>query len=333
MSTVKKTCDWRDDLQAGACGEPADLDFARAMLNGLRQDPKSIPCRFLYDKRGSELFEEITRLPEYYPTRTETAILQTYAEEIREQTPAGSLLVEFGSGSSTKTEILLEKLDRLAGYVAIDISPAALEDASHRLAKRFPSLPIYPVVGNFSSPMRLPEEFAPVHKLGFFPGSTIGNLNRDEAVCLLSNMRSILGPDSQLIIGADLKKDPEILRRAYDDAKGITAQFNLNLLVRANRELSADFDVAQFEHLASYNEAEGRMELFLVSKTDQTVDILGQSFAFSAGEKIHTEDSHKYEAEGFQKLCCDAGWTPQVVYKDKSSMFSVHLLHNIAVDA
>ncbi|MEQ8825500.1 MAG: L-histidine N(alpha)-methyltransferase [Filomicrobium sp.] len=330
MSLVKKASLQSTEIAIETDGETAELGFARAMLAGLRQEPKSVPCRFLYDRRGSELFEEITRLPEYYPTRTETAILQDCAEDIRQKTPAGSLLVEFGSGSSTKTEILLDKLDRLAGYVAVDISPAALDDASERLSRRFPDLPIYAVVGNFSSPMTLPDEFSSKPKLGFFPGSTIGNLERDEAVRLLSNMRAILGPGSQLIVGADLKKDAKVLVQAYDDSQGVTAEFNLNLLTRANRELRADFDVASFEHLARYDEAEGRMESYLVSKTDQRVQVLGHTFEFAAGEKVHTENSHKYDISEFAELCRAANWEPLEVYTDSAELFSVHLMKNSA---
>ncbi len=330
MSTLKTVSSWQQEPKGGPGCDATDLGFARALLAGLTKEHKSVPSRFFYDKRGSELFEEITELPEYYLTRTETAILTENAEAIRKQTPAGSLLVEFGSGSSTKTEILLETLDRLAGYVAIDISPAALDEASQRLRKRFPELPIYTVVGNFSSPMRLPEQFLSVPKLGFFPGSTIGNLERDEAVSLLSNMREILGPGSRLIVGADLKKDREILQRAYDDSEGVTAQFNLNLLARANRELGTDFDLASFKHQAAYNEAEGRMESYLVSTKDQSVRILGQEINFSAGERMHTENSHKYEIEEFHKLCCSAGWAIQNVCTDDDRLFSVHVLQNTA---
>ena len=330
MSTLKSAYLRNDKPKEETGRDPANLDFARALLSGLNKEHKSVPSRFFYDKRGSELFEEITELPEYYLTRTETAILERYAEDIRRDTPSGSLLVEFGSGSSTKTEILLRKLDRLKGYVAVDISPAALNEAAERLSKRFPDLPIYTVVGNFSSPMQLPDQFRDVPKLGFFPGSTIGNLEPGEAVRLLSNMRDILGSGSRLILGADLKKDPEILQRAYDDSQGVTAQFNLNLLTRANRELGSNFDLRKFEHQAIYNEAEGRMESYLVSTTDQTVKLLGQEIKFAAGEKMHTENSHKYDIEDIEKLCCSAGWAIQNVCTDDERLFSVHVLQNTA---
>lgn len=309
-------------------GKPADLEFARELLRGLRQAEKSIPCRFLYDQRGSELFEQITELPEYYPTRTETKILKSCVNEIRSATPTGSLLIEFGSGSSTKTEILLAALDRLAGYVPIDISPSALEEARERLSDRFPELDIYPVVGDFSARMELPPEFSGTPKLGFFPGSTIGNLRTTEAEHLLGNMREILGASGRLIIGVDLRKDEDMLVAAYDDAQGVTAAFNLNLLDRANRDLKTNFDLSRFEHLATYDADHGRIDMNLVSKIDQTVSVLGHEITFSEGERIHTEHSHKYDIEGFRNLARRAGWTPDRVWTDERSYFSVHELHN-----
>lgn len=308
--------------------EPADLEFARALLTGLRAERKSIPCRFLYDARGSELFEEITRLPEYYPTRTETSILQACAQKIRATTPAGSLLVEFGSGSSTKTEILLSALDRLAGYVAIEISQSALDEATERLRQQFPDLAVFPVVGDFSKAVELPIQFADTSKLGFFPGSTIGNLVPEEAIKLLANMRKVLGPDSRLVIGADLKKDRDVLLAAYNDARGVTAAFNLNLLERANRVLHTNFDVSKFKHIATYDPEHGRIDMNLVSTVDQTVNVLGHPISFAEGEKIHTEHSHKYGITDFQNLAKEAGWTPVHVWTDKANLFSVHELSN-----
>lgn len=311
--------------------EPADLEFARELLAGLRKTQKSIPCRFLYDRRGSELFEDITELPEYYPTRTETKILRACAGDIRDATPTGSLLVEFGSGSSTKTEILLSALDRLKGYVAIDISPSALEEAEKRLSEKFPGLDIFPVAGDFSRDLVLPIEFAPVPKIGFFPGSTIGNLVPEEAVQLLANMGRILGEGSRLIVGADLRKDPEILLAAYNDAQGVTAEFNLNILARANRDLKAKFDLSKFEHAATYDAEYGRIDMTLISKADQVVPVLGHEFTFSEGETIHTEHSHKYDAEGFRDLARRAGWTPTRVWTDENDLFSIHELQRPSI--
>ncbi len=308
--------------------EPADLEFARELLRGLRRPDKSIPCRFLYDRRGSELFEQITELPEYYPTRTETNILETCVDEVRGATPSGSLLVEFGSGSSTKTEILLAALDRLAGYVAIDISPSALEEAKERLAARFPELAVFPVVGDFSTSVELPTEFAGTPRLGFFPGSTIGNLKPSDAVGLLANMREILGASCRLVIGVDLRKDRDILLAAYDDPQGVTAAFNLNLLARANRDLKTNFDLNKFEHLATCDSDLGRVDMNLVSKSDQMVCVLGHEIALSKGELIHTEHSHKYDIEGFRELARQAGWTPNRFWTDEKARFSVHELHN-----
>lgn len=327
---MSKSAAKRKGLETSVVAEPADLDFARALLAGLRAPEKSIPCRFLYDKRGSELFEKITELREYYPTRTETAILEACAGEIRDATPAGSLLVEFGSGSSTKTEILLKALDRIAGYVAVEISPSALEDASKRLSARFPGLAIHPVIGDFSRHVELPGAFHETPKVGFFPGSTIGNLVSTAAVELLANMRRILGGDSRLIIGADLRKDQEILLAAYDDEEGVTAQFNLNILERANRDLNTSFDIAQFEHLATYDNERGRIDMHLVSKSDQSLSVLGHEVLLAEGERIHTEHSHKYDIEGFRDLARQAGWTPQRVWTDSDALFSVHELHNLS---
>ncbi|MBU1212937.1 MAG: L-histidine N(alpha)-methyltransferase [Alphaproteobacteria bacterium] len=319
--------------QTSEGSRPADLEFARALLIGLRAPEKSIPCRFLYDARGSELFEDITQLPEYYPTRTETAILEACASEIRDATPAGSLLVEFGSGSSTKTEILLSALDRLSGYVAIDISPSALDEAAKRLSTRFPDLRIFPVVGDFSRPLDFPAQFDAVPRIGFFPGSTIGNLVPEAAVDLLANMGRILGPGSRLIVGADLRKDRDVLLAAYNDAQGVTAAFNLNILARANRDLRAKFDLDQFEHLATYDDDNGRIDMHLVSRADQVATVLGHDIAFEKGERIHTEHSHKYDIAGFQNLAIRAGWTPQRVWSDNAKLFSIHELHRpLAVD-
>jgi dimethylhistidine N-methyltransferase len=265
-------------------------------------------------------------LPEYYPTRTETRILRERAQEIAADAADGAVLIEFGSGSSTKTELLLAELGKLYGYVPIDISPTALADARARIRRRFKSLRVLPVCGDFAQPLALPSEIDRRPRLGFFPGSTIGNLTEPAAVKLLSNMARILGPGARLIIGADLKKDVRRLIRAYDDEEGVTAAFNLNLLKRANRELGADFDVGQFDHLAIYNERHGRVELYLVSQAAQTVTVLGRRIAFAAGERIHTEHSHKYDIAGFHALAARAGWQPLKVWTDAESLFSVHVL-------
>lgn len=304
----------------------ANSDFARALLQGLSAPEKSIPCRFLYDAAGSDLFERITELPEYYPTRTEMGILRACAGEIAADAAPGNVLIEFGSGSSTKTEILLAEMHKIHAYVPIDISKAALSDAYDRIRRRFPDLVVLPVCGDFARPLALPPEIARRPRLGFFPGSTIGNLANDEAVALLSNMALILGTGARLIIGADLKKDVDTLLRAYDDPAGITAAFNLNLLRRANREFGTKFDVGRFDHLATYDEEHGRVDLYLVSRIDQVVNVLGRRIHFAAGERIHTEHSHKYDIAGFQALAARAGWRALKVWTDPDKLFSVHVL-------
>lgn len=304
----------------------ASSDFAEAVLDGLSAPQKSIPSRFLYDAAGSALFEKITTLPEYYPTRTETEILRHHAEEIAAVVPADAVLVEFGSGSSTKTELLLERMQNLRAYVPIDISAVALHDARTRIAERFPALRVMPIEADFAQPINLPPEFSASPLFGFFPGSTIGNLRPADAVVLLANMRRTLGAQARLIIGADLKKNVRRLLAAYDDAEGVTAAFNLNLLVRANRELGANFKLDQFRHAASYDMRNGRIDMHLVSLQEQWVEVCGARFHFDAGEQIHTEHSHKYEIEGFHALVGEAGWRPQVVWTDPERLFSVHVL-------
>lgn len=308
--------------------DPAAIgsDFSEALIAGLSAPQKSIPSRFLYDAAGSALFEKITTQPEYYPTRTETDILRHQAEEIAAIVPAGAVLVEFGSGSSTKTELLLERMDKLHAYVPIDISSAALRDAKARIAERFPELLVMPIEADFAQPIVMPPEFSARPLFGFFPGSTIGNLRPVDAVALLASMRRTLGPDAHLIIGADLKKNVRRLLAAYDDADGVTAAFNLNLLARANRELGANFKLDQFKHSATYDIRNGRIDMHLVSLREQWVDVGGHRFHFDAEEQIHTEHSHKYEIEGFHTLVSEAGWRPQVVWTDAERLFSVHVL-------
>lgn len=304
--------------------DPARLDFARAVIDGLRKPDKSLPCRFLYDARGSELFEEITRLPEYYPTRTEARILRNCSAEIAATTAPGTALIEFGSGSSSKTEILLEALHDLKAYVPIDISSAALDDACDRLELRFPGLAIVPVVADFSRPVLIPATVATAPKMGFFPGSTLGNLERGPAIALLASMRETLGVNARLIIGIDLKKDRDLLLAAYNDAAGVTAAFNLNILAHANHALGANFDPDNFRHEATYDEDIGRIDMTLIAKRDCDVEVLGYTFHFSEGERIHTEHSHKYDIDGFQALAREAGWRPEKVWTDPERLFSVH---------
>jgi len=304
----------------------SSADFANALLAGLSAPAKSIPCRFLYDAAGSALFERITELPEYYPTRTEMKILAERAAEIARAAAPGNVLIEFGSGSSLKTELLLAEMHLLYAYVPIDISAAALRAAQARINERFPDLRVLPLCGDFSHPLALPPQIKGRPRLGFFPGSTIGNLEDAAAVKLLASMAQSLGAGSRLIIGVDLKKNEQRLIEAYDDAGGVTAAFNLNLLKRANRELDTDFDVSQFDHLAIWDERCGRVALFLVSQADQSVNVLGKRIDFAAGERIHTEYSHKYDIDGFHTLAAKVGWKPLHVWTDPEHLFSVHVL-------
>ena len=306
---------------------PAEEDeFASAVIDGLTRSKKTLPCRFFYDARGSELFEEITRLPEYYPTRTEAGILKANAAEMADGVPEGGVLVEFGSGSSLKTEILLKQLPRLRAYVCVDVSPDALKDAKRRLASRFPKLDVRPIVGDFSYPVTLPADLAKCRKTGFFPGSTIGNLTPVEAGRLLRVFRAMLSSGGRLIVGVDLKKDVRTLVEAYNDAAGVTAAFNLNLLVRINRELGGNFDVGAFRHDAIYNPREGRIEMHLESLAQQEVMVCGRRIRFKSGERIHTENSYKYSIGQFQDLARSADWQPGRVWTDDEALFSVHEL-------
>ena len=301
-------------------------DFAVSVLEGLSRPKKSLPCRFLYDAAGSALFEDITRQPEYYPTRVEVGILTANAMQMIEGAVGETVLVEFGSGSSIKTEILLGHMRRLHAYVPIDISESALTDARERLTARFSGLNIQLLLADFSHPIELPPELAPRPKLGFFPGSTIGNFMPAEATRLLRAMRETLSPRGKLIIGVDLKKDVRQLVAAYDDANGVTAAFNLNLLVRINRELDGTFDLQAFRHAATYEPFEGRIEMHLVSLKDQDVWVAGRKIRFREAETIHTESAYKYTIEEFHLIAQAAGWTPLRVWKDDLSLFSVHEL-------
>ncbi|HTV31615.1 MAG TPA: L-histidine N(alpha)-methyltransferase [Methylocella sp.] len=315
-----------NQLQRSSWPAQEDDDFAVNVCEGLSRPRKSLPCRFFYDAIGSALFEQITHQPEYYPTRTEIAILKSNARQMLDGCLSDTLLVEFGSGSSLKTEFLIEELPRLHAYVPIDVSQSALAEAESRLANRFPGLVVQPLLGDFSHPIALPPDFIKHPKIGFFPGSTIGNFTPMEAVELLRLIRIILSPGGRLIIGVDLKKDVRRLLRAYDDAEGLTAAFNLNLLSRINRELGGSFDLRKFRHEASYDPIEGRIEMHLVSMTDQNVTVAERQFRFRAGETIHTENSYKYTSDQFREIGRLAGWMAQRVWIDEEALFSVHEL-------
>lgn len=286
-----------------------DPEFRADVLKGLALDPPAIPARWFYDRRGSELFEAITKLPEYYPTRTETALLHAAAPAIAALTGRGRAVVEFGSGSSIKTPILLRAIAPSA-YVPIDISGDFLRDAARALSQAFPDLPVHPVEANFMRPVHLPAGIAASARLGFFPGSTIGNLTPPAAVDLLRDMRETLGEGAQLLIGIDRVKDPAVLEAAYDDAAGVTAAFNLNLLERINRELDGTIPVDAFRHKALWNDAASRIEMHLVATRDMAFEVAGRSFALAEGASIHTENSHKYGERSARLLLAAGGWTP-----------------------
>lgn len=300
-------------------------DFSRAVFAGLSAPLRSIPCKYLYDPLGSELFEAITQTAEYYPTRCEIEILHARAHEIAARTAPDSWLLEFGSGSSVKTEILLDAMPRLRAYAPIDVSSSALRMASLRLSGVYPNLDIRPIIADFACPFDTPVDLRGCPRIGFFPGSTIGNFMPGAAGDLLEQMARILAGGT-LVVGVDLVKDVDTLVRAYDDASGVTAAFNLNLLGRINRELGADFDIDLFRHEAIWNSNAQRIEMRLVSLCNQKVTIAGRTFAFQSGERIHTENSYKYTVESFQSLAIEAGFAPQAVWTDDRARFSVHLL-------
>ena len=304
---------------------PGEETFRDAVLRGLGGATKSIPCKFLYDARGSALFEAICRLPEYYPTRTEIAILEERAGEIAQRIGPHGRLVEFGSGASSKVRILLRALDRPAAYVPVDISREHLRDAAGGLAADFPSLPVVAVCADYTRSFPLPPLPGPDGKrVGFFPGSTIGNFEPDAAVDFLANYARILGPGGEMLIGVDRKKDPGILEAAYNDRAGVTAEFNLNLLVRINRELDGDLDLNRFEHVAFYNQTEGRIEIYIRSLANQEAWIAGRPILFAKGELINTEYSYKYSVLEFQALAARAGFNPVDTWTDPADLFSVH---------
>ena len=299
--------------------------FARDAVDDLSQHPKRLSPKYFYDAAGSELFEAITRLPEYYPTRTELGILRDRGREIASIIPRRAALIEFGAGSTTKVRLLLEKC-AFAAYVPVDISGDFLRAQAERLRKDFPDLAVYPLAADFTAPFALPAQVSTLPKVGFFPGSTIGNFEPHEACRFLRSARDILGERAQMIVGADLEKDERVLRDAYNDAAGVTARFNLNLLVRMNRELGSNFDVSAFTHRAIYNLERHRIEMHLISRRQQAVRMLGTSFSFRPGESIHTENSYKYSIERFAALARGAGWRVRESWTDAQNMFSVHAL-------
>lgn len=301
-------------------------DFRAEVLAGLTKPQKTISPKFLYDKRGAELFDRICTLDEYYLTRTEMMLLRTHANEIAELIGDGAL-IEFGSGSSQKIRILLDAMPHLPVYVALDISKQHLQESCLDLAKTYPGLQTIAICTDYTQPLQLPEipSIQNKHKVGFFPGSSIGNLQPEEAIDFLKNTATLLQPNGSLLIGVDLKKDKDILEPAYDDAQGISAAFALNLLVRINRELGADFDLNNFTYRAFYNPV-GRIEMYIVSLTDQVVHLDGIEIPFWKGETLRTEFSYKYSVEEFQELAQCAGFQSKLVWTDPQQLFSLHYL-------
>ena len=283
-------------------------EFRADVLTGLARKQKCVPSKYFYDEEGSRLFEEICTAPEYYPTRTEKALLQSLTPDLAEIVEPGTALVEFGSGSCVKTRILLDGIDNIAAYVPIEICENWVMDCAAELGEAYPHLAVWPVAADFMEPVTLPPELADAPRLGFFPGSTIGNLTVDDAVKFLKTARAGLGPKAKLLLGVDMQKDIDMLLAAYDDAGGITRDFNKNMLVRLNRELEANFDLESFRHRAVWNDEAKRVEMHLQSRAVQTVSVAGKDFRFAEGETIHTENSHKYTIAGFAAMAEKAGW-------------------------
>lgn len=303
--------------------------FVEALLEGLSATPKRLAAKYFYDEAGSILFEQITELAEYYPTRTELSILKTHAGDIAARIGADVELVEFGAGSLRKVRILLDVLERPRAYLPIDISGSYLMEVAAALRADYPGVRVRPVVGDFTRAVALgPLTAGATRRAGFFPGSTIGNLTRSEAVAFLRQARQTLNGGG-LLIGVDLVKDPPILHAAYNDADGVTEAFNKNLLLRANREADAGFDLGRFAHYATYNPLQQRIEMYLVSLAAQRVPVAGGWVRFAEGEAIHTENSHKYTIEGFAALAADAGYAQRQVWTDPARLFSVQWLEAV----
>jgi dimethylhistidine N-methyltransferase len=318
MNTLKENIHFYDY-------QPRPADFYSEVMAGLGKRPKSISPKFFYDEQGSRLFDAICELSEYYLTRTEMAILKEYGGEIAELIGEGSLLIEPGSGSSEKVKLLLEDVKPHA-YMPMEISKEYLVKSAHKLIREFPWLDVHAACVDFTENLELPYSPDGIRKVAFFPGSTIGNFDRQYAVKLLTKIAQMVGKGGGLLIGVDLKKNKDLLNAAYDDAQGVTAAFNLNLLTRINRELDANFELDSFRHHAFYNEEQGRVELHLVSQRKQTIQVNSSWVEFHKGENIHTENSYKYTIEEFHALTQCAGFTPYRVWTDANNYFSVHYL-------
>jgi dimethylhistidine N-methyltransferase len=303
-----------------------ESDFADDVIAGLSARPKQLSPKYFYDELGAQLFEEITRLPEYYPTRCELAILEKHASEMAQFIPADAAMIEFGSGSTRKARMLLNAAPSIAAYVPVDISSEMLQQEAAELRRDYPRLTVLPVEADFTKPFQLPRGITMRPRVGFFPGSTIGNFEPHAAAAFLRHAATMLGKNSTLIIGFDLVKDVSVLNAAYNDAAHVTARFNLNLLTRINRELGGNFDQGAFCHQAFYNAERHRIEMHLASRKRQKVRVAGRSFEFRAGETIHTENSYKYTLESFGAMARGSGWTPAAAWTDPNGYFSVQAL-------
>jgi len=307
--------------------DPERERFLADALAGLRQPSKTLPCKYFYDAEGSKLFDQICTLPEYYPTRTELGILRAHAAEMARCLGPELLLIEYGSGSSVKTRLLLDRLARPSAYVPVDISREHLFETALALRLDYPQLAVLPVCADFSAPFAPPRALRPaLRRAVYFPGSTIGNFSEAGAVALMAGVARLVGPGGAFLVGVDLKKDPRVLERAYDDAAGVTAAFDRNLLARMNRELDADFDLRRFSHRAVWVPAASRIEMHLVSDVEQVVHLDGVEIHFARGESICTEHSHKYTRTGFARLARRAGLAVRRVWTDRAARFSVQYL-------
>jgi L-histidine Nalpha-methyltransferase len=324
MKTTEKLPGQSGNCQTGPSGGPDEQSFRAEVLGGLHQRPRELPCKYFYDEQGSRLFDQICELPEYYLTRTERDIMHRHAAEMAALLGPGSLLVEYGSGSSLKTRLLLDRLASVAAYVPLDVSGEHLHRSAKRLAARYPDLEVLPVCADFTADFTLPvPSRTPVRRVVYFPGSTLGNFGPSQAQSLLTRISALCGPGGALLLGIDLKKDPHVLEPAYNDSKGVTAAFNLNLLARINRELGADFDPDGFRHHAPYNRRLGCIEMYLISRKAQSVHIGKEIFTFAEGEPILTERSYKYDLDEFRFWVPRCGLRVEKVWTDERGYFSV----------
>jgi len=308
---------------------PAAESFRDALVAGLARVPKAIPAKFIYDALGSRLFEEIGTLGEYYPKRIEMALLSAHAREIAALVGPDAYLIEFGGSTNEKVRILIEALDRPGAYAPVDLSRESLVAAAEALATDYPAVEVLPVVADFTRPLALPSprrHGATGRRVGFFPGSTIGNLEPAESVAFMAGVLRLVEPGGLFLVGIDLKKDPRVIEAAYNDSQGVSARFNTNVLRRANRELGADFDLARFRHRAVYDQERGRMDIGIESLRAQNVHVAGRVFRFEAGEVIRTQVAYKYTSDGFQELAAQAGFRPERAWTDGQGWYGLHLL-------